>query len=260
MEEIQKLKESILKDYPKLNKKSPFKFECHRNISCFNKCCSDVNIFLTPYDIIRLKNNLNIPSQEFLDRYTLLPIDKNQNHPVVLLKMEDNENKTCPFVSEEGCSVYEDRPWSCRMFPLGAASPKEVKDNKDSGFYFLLRESVCKGYEENKDWTVEEWMQNQEVDDYAEMGELFKGISLHDYFDGRRQLTPSQQEMFYTVCYNIDKFREFVFGSTFLKRFRVEKDVVDKIKKDDTELLKFGFKWLRFCLFGEKTMELIGNQ
>jgi hypothetical protein len=62
--------------------------------------------------------------------------------------------------------------------------------------------------------------------------------------------------MFYTVCYNIDKFREFVFESTFLKRFDVTDDVAEKIKTDDKELLKFGFQWLRYCLFGEKTIRV----
>ena len=62
--------------------------------------------------------------------------------------------------------------------------------------------------------------------------------------------------MFYTVCYNIDKFREFVFHSTFLKRFKVDEETVKKIKDDDKELLLFGFNWLKYCLFGEKTMEL----
>lgn len=256
MEEIEKLKEKILKEYPKMGKESSFKFNCHKNISCFNKCCSDVNIFLTPFDIIRLKNRLNISSQEFLDAFTILPIDEKQNHPVVMLKMNEDEERKCPFVGENGCSVYEDRPWSCRMFPLGVASPKEMQENTQSEFYFILKESVCKGYEEDREWTVDEWIKDQQVDEYAQMGDLFKEVSLHDFFNEKKQLTPAKMEMFYTVCYNIDKFREFVFGSSFLKRFRVSSDEIEKIKTDDKELLKFGFSWLKFCLYGEKTMEL----
>lgn len=257
MDEIQNLKETILKEYPRLKKESRFKFNCHKNISCFNKCCSDVNIFLTPYDIIRLKNRLKISSQEFLDKYTFLPIDEKQNYPVVMLKMEQDENKSCPFVSENGCSVYEDRPWSCRMFPLGVASPADSAQNGDTEFYFLLQESVCRGYEEDKNWTVGEWIKDQKVEDYTKMGEEFKEISLHEYFRKGKQLEPAKLEMFYTVCYNIDKFREFVFKSSFLKRFHIAPNVVKKIKENDLELLKFGFNWLKFCLFGENTMELV---
>lgn len=256
MDEIEKLKETILKEYTRLNKESKFKFNCHNKISCFNHCCSDVNVFLTPYDIIRLKNNLNISSQEFLDKYTFLPIDENQNHPVVMLKMNRDKNKTCPFVTEQGCSVYEDRPWSCRMFPLGVASPKDIGNSKDEEFYFILEEPVCQGYKEEKDWTVGKWMSDQKVEDYTEMGELFKEVSLHDYFKEGKKLEPAKLEMFYTVCYNIDKFREFVFASTFLNRFEIDEETVNKIKSDDKELLKFGFEWLRFCLYGEKTLKI----
>ena len=256
MEEIEKLKETILKEYPRLNKNSKFQFSCHKNISCFNKCCSDVNIFLTPYDVIRLKNRLKISSQEFLDKYTFLPIDENQNYPVVMLKMNVNEEKTCPFVSSEGCTVYGDRPWPCRMYPLGIASPKEIGVNGDEEFYFILEEPVCQGYNEERNLTVNDWIQDQQVEEYNEMGEYFKEISLHDFFKEGKKLEPAKLEMFYTVCYNIDKFREFVFDSTFLKRFDVDEDKIDKIKKDDEELLLFGFEWLKFCLYGEKTMKV----
>jgi len=256
MNEIQNLKEAILKEYPRLTKDSEFKFSCYRNISCFNKCCSDVNIFLTPYDVIRLKNNLKISSQEFLDKYTFLPIDENQNHPVIMLRLNQDEEKTCQLVGPEGCTVYEDRPWSCRMFPLGVASPKEMNGSTEEDFYFIIEEPVCKGYFEPTKWTVKDWIRDQKVEEFDEMGKLFKEISLHDYFQKGKKLDPPKLEMFYTVCYNIDKFREFVFESTFLKRFDIPDDVIKKIKVDDNELLKFGFQWLKYCLFGEKTMKV----
>ena len=260
MKELESLKETILKEYPRLNKNSEFTFNCHNQISCFNKCCSDVNIFLTPYDIIRLKNRLGISSQEFLDKYTLMPIDQNQNHPVVMLQLNDDEEKTCPFVGSEGCTVYEDRPWSCRMFPLGIASPKENGSETNEEFYFILQEPVCKGYFEEKKWTVGEWIDDQKVEKYNQMGDLFKEVSLHDFFNTGKKLDPGKLEMFYTVCYNIDKFREFVFESSFLKRFEIPENIISKIKNDDEELLKFGFDWLKFCLFGEKTMKIKASE
>ena len=94
------------------------------------------------------------------------------------------------------------------------------------------------------------------LSEYDEMGKLFKETSLHDYFSKGKKLTPPQLEMFYTVCYNVDKFREFVFDSTFFKRFDVAEEVIEKIKTNDEELLKFGFQWLKYCLFGEKTMKV----
>lgn len=256
MDEIERLKKAILEDYPRMNEQSEFCFRCHKDVPCFNACCGDVNIFLTPYDIIRLKNRLGMTSGEFLSRYTISPFDKNAKYPIILLKMEDDEKKSCPFVADDGCSVYEDRPWPCRMYPLGLASPKDDPENIDKEFYFLLKEDVCKGHNEKHTQTVAEWLEGQGIDEYNEMGELFKQITLHDYFGRGGILDPKKIDMFFTVCYNIDKFREFIFGSSFFDKFEVDDETKAKIKVDDVALLKFGYKWLRFSLFSEPTMKI----
>jgi Fe-S-cluster containining protein len=254
MREIERLKEEILKEYPRLSGDSSFTFECHRGVPCFNECCGDVNIFLTPYDIIRLKNNLGLTSGEFLKKYTLSPFDENLKYPVILLKMNDDKKKSCPFVSEDGCTVYPDRPWACRMYPLGLASPKEDHKQLNKEFYFLLKESICRGFEEKRKQTVDEWLADQGIEEYNRMGEYFKEITLHSFFQKGGNLDPKKVEMFFTVCYNIDKFREFVFQSSFFEKFVVDDAFKEKIKEDDVELLKLGYQWLRFALFGEKTM------
>jgi Fe-S-cluster containining protein len=252
--EIQKLKETILKEYPRLRKSDKFKFACHSGVSCFNECCGDVNIFLTPYDVLRLKNALGISSQDFLDKYTILPIDENQKLPVVILRMRDNEKKTCFFVDKQGCTVYDNRPWACRMYPLGLASPGQTSAQLNEEFYFILKESICQGFKEDKEWTVEEWISDQGIVKYDEFGELYKDIYTHPYLEKAPTLTPQKIDMFFLASYNLDKFRDFIFGSTFLTKFEIEPGLLEKIKSDDEELLKFAFKWIRFALFGEKTM------
>ncbi|MFH1891407.1 MAG: YkgJ family cysteine cluster protein [Candidatus Zixiibacteriota bacterium] len=254
MKEIENLKKAILDEYPRLAQDSSFTFRCHKGVSCFNDCCGDVNIFLTPYDIIRLKNRLGIASGELIAKHTISPFDENLRYPVVMLKMQDNEKKSCPFVSEQGCTVYEDRPWSCRMYPLGLASPKDGSDELDKEFYFLLQEGVCKGFQEKKQQTVSDWIKDQGIAEYNELGDLFKDIALHEGLQKDGGMTPEKIEMFFMVAYDIDKFHNFIFKSTFLDKFEVDDETWQKIEKDDVELLKFGFNWLRFSLFGEKTM------
>lgn len=253
--ETSDLKEKILKEYPRMKPNDKFKFGCHPDVPCFNKCCNDVNIFLTPYDIIRLKNRLGITSTEFLEKYTLIPLDEKLNHPIVMFRMDD-KTLNCKLLGENGCSVYEDRPWSCRMFPVGVASPKDGHKELDEEFYFILKEDVCEGFNYGKEWTIEEWIKDQKAEDYIYYGDLFKEISLHERFLKGRIKEPIKLEMFYTVCYDIDKFRDLVFNSSFFKRFKVDEKLKEQIKTDDVELLKFGFKFLRFSLFGEKTLEL----
>ena len=63
---------------------------------------------------------------------------------------------------------------------------------------------------------------------------------------------PSIMKMIFMALYNLDKFREFVFNSTFLDRFEVEPKRIKRIKEDELALLKFAFDWIKFGLFGEK--------
>jgi hypothetical protein len=51
------------------------------------------------------------------------------------------------------------------------------------------------------------------------------------------------------VCYNVDRFRRFVFESSFLDRYEVDADTVAKIREDDVALLRFGLRWLKGTLF-----------
>ena len=85
---------------------SRFKFECHKEVGCFTKCCRGINIILTPYDIIRLKNRLGISSEEFLAIYTKPRLLEKTDLPVVTLKLMDDDESSCPFVRDDGCLVY----------------------------------------------------------------------------------------------------------------------------------------------------------
>jgi hypothetical protein len=170
--------------------------------------------------------------------------------------MQDDGKKSCPFVGEEGCTVYQDRPWACRMYPLGLASPREEKSTEKDDFFFLLKEEVCKGFDEDNEQSVREWIEDQQISLYNEMGRGFKEITLHSYFQEGKDLSPQKMEMFFMVCYNIDKFRDFVFKSTFLDKFEIDEETLEKIRDDDVGLLDFGYKWLKLALFGEKTLDI----
>jgi Fe-S-cluster containining protein len=254
MEEIERFKEEILKEYERLSLDSEFNFSCHPGVACYNQCCADINIFLTPYDVVRMKNALGMTSQEFLSEHTVSPFDKNLKYPVILLKMNEDEKKTCPFVGEKGCGVYENRPWACRMYPLGMASPGEGSAELDDDFYFLLEEGFCKGHKEDTTMTVAKWLEDQGIDEFNKNGQSFKELTLHKYFQEGQNLPPQKIEMFFLACYNLDSFRDFVFKSSFFDKFEVDETTKKKIEKDDVELLKFGYSWLRFALFGEETM------
>jgi Fe-S-cluster containining protein len=252
-----RLEEKILTDMPRLGPDDTFQFGCHPGVACFNKCCADVNIFLSPYDVLRLKRRLGMRSSDFLDRYTLLPIQKDMKTPVVMLRMQDDAGKTCPFLSDGGCSVYTDRPWPCRMYPLGLAAQRDTADGwRGERFFFLLREEGCEGFAEADRWTVRDWLTDQGLDDYDALGEAYKEVTLHEFFERGGTLSPEKLEMLFTATYDLDKFRQFVFESSLLERFEVDEDFVEEMRYSDEALLRFGFLWLRFSLFGEPTMKV----
>ena len=221
----------------------PFKFNCSPNVSCFTQCCQDITIVLTPYDVLRLKEGLKINSSDFLDKYTLMIPQKNRLLPLVILEMNETDKK-CPLVSDEGCTIYNDRPWPCRMFPLDL--------NEDGTYSLITDNSRCLGLNEDNTLKISDWLEDQGIEPYVEMNEFLSSLTIQLQSNQLDITNPKIQQMAMMALYNIDKFREFVFNSTFLDRLEVEKEILDKITDSDHDLLKFAYEWLKFGLFGKK--------
>jgi Fe-S-cluster containining protein len=231
-----------------------FRFRCHKDIECFTRCCRKLNLLLTPYDIIQLKNRLEIPSGVFLEEYTNTRLDERNRFPMVYLKMSDDSEKKCPFVTHEGCTIYEDRPGACRIYPLGRAAAKPDVKRDSIERFFVVSEDHCLGFNEDKEWRLDEWMANEGVDEYNRLNDKWMEI-----ITSTRSLGPDKDitrkiQMFSMASYNIDRFREFIFNSKFFDLFEVEQGLKDILSTDDKELMLFAFKWLRLSLFGEKTI------
>ena len=230
--------------------KNRFKFKCHPGVPCFTQCCRGINIILTPYDVIRLKNRLGLTSEEFLAIYTEPHIMEKTDLPVVTLKLMDDDQQSCPFVREDGCIVYQDRPTTCRYYPLGVASLTHKEGADDEGFYFFVDEAHCRGFEEDQTLTVAEWRKDQGVDRHDEINAEWTDLVVRKRsFPQNIKLTEQSKQMFFLASYNIDKFRDFVFSSSFLKRYDIDEATLEKIKNDEIELLNFGMRWLKFILF-----------
>lgn len=256
MDRLQAFKEAVLREYPRLGNEDFIAFHCGPGVACFNRCCADVNIFLTPYDVLRLRLALRLGSSEFLARYVIIPFDKNQKLPVPLLRMNDTPRKECPFVSDQGCTVYYHRPWPCRMYPLGEASPGPELTPIAAPFYFVLHEDFCRGWDGAVPQSVSAWLEGQQVAPYEEFGELFKSITLHPRFQRGFNPTERQTDMYWMALYDLDRFRSFVLESSFLKRFELTSDEIAALPTDDEALLRLGFKLTQMALFGEESLKI----
>jgi hypothetical protein len=143
------------------------------------------------------------------------------------------------------------------MYPLGLAASKDTPDGwRGERFYFLMQEEGCQGCGQPQQWTVRQWLDDQGIDQYDEWGEAYKELTLHEFFETGGSLPPERMHMLFTACYDLDKFREFVFESTLLERFEVDEDLVEEMGYSDETLLRFAFLWLRFSLFGEPTVRI----
>jgi len=226
-----------------------FSFGCGPHLECFNLCCRDINLFLTPYDIVRMKRRLNMTSAEFLRLYTIPLFPEEIGHPVILLKMLPDETKYCPFVSDQGCMIYEDRPWSCRSFPL------EPLDDSDPKAFGIVRRDFCRGFGGQKVHAVRKWRDTQNVSFYEEINAEWKKITHHEKFVSHNFLEGNPRDIFFLGSYNIDEFRNIVFRGELLRYFDVDKKTLKQIKSSETELLRFAFLWLRHVLFSEETLK-----
>jgi Fe-S-cluster containining protein len=248
----------FLADKRQLAEGETFGFTCHPGVPCFNSCCADVNIILTPIDVLHLARRLGMNTREFLETHTSNPITKDLQLPIIMLRMKDEESKPCPFVGEQGCTVYEDRPWACRMYPLGMAIPPASAGKEPEPIYFVFEDDHCKGRHEAdaKEWTSKSWRDDQGIEERESLETGFRDLVSHPWFIGGRTLDPKRMHMFYTACYDLDTFRSFVFESSFLEKFEIEPEELQELKTNDEALLRFAFRWLRFAMFAEPTLKV----
>jgi Fe-S-cluster containining protein len=224
-------------------------------VACFTKCCRNIDILLTPYDVIRLKNRLGISSTDFLAAHTRYEIDEKTTHPMLFMRMNDDGDRYCPFVKPiEGCTIYTDRPAACRYYPVGQATHRRMDDKNENPihdeFYIIVIEDHCLGFKEDKVWTIEEWREDQAVVTYDEMNREWKNMMMKQDI-AKDKIDDKRQQMFYMASYDIDSFRRFVFESKFLEVVDVDAERLEKMRNDEIALLQFGFDYIKY-LYGIK--------
>jgi len=242
----------------RLKKDDTFNFRCHPGVSCFNRCCRNLNLFLYPYDVVRLKRCLDLTSDEFLDQYVDVVLRPSNFFPEVLLRMSTTSEKSCSFLTASGCSVYADRPDTCRTFPFEQGMLYDAQTKIDTPVYFFKPPDFCRGQDENEEWTISEWLQDQEADRYHKMTTRWAEVKrlFQDDPWGLEGPEGPKARMAFMATYNVDRFREFIFQSSVLKRYKVKSALLKKLKTDDVQLLKFGFEWVKFFIWGIKSKNI----
>jgi len=232
------------------------KFNCHKGISCFNACCKHADIQLTPYDILRLKDNLGISGTEFLKKHTV-PFEMDKDG-IPGIKLRTDDEGACLFVTEEGCSVYKDRPTACRYYPVGHMAMHEAGATEDETRYFLIREDHCKGHDEDREISVDDYRREQAVEVYDQINREWLQLMLKKKSAGPSIGKPSDTSLqFFFMCsYDVDRLRRFVQTDSFKASYDMDESFYQTMEKEDLALMQFGTRLLKQVLFGDVTIPL----
>jgi Fe-S-cluster containining protein len=232
-------------------------FQCRSGIACWNACCSNIDISLTPYDILRLKRRFETSSGAFLQKYTV-PYEIEQNS-IAGVKLRPIENGTaCQFMTPAGCSVYSDRPTACRYYPVALLSLRRQDEYTDHTSYALVEEPHCLGHREPRRISVSDYRKEQGLEEYDDLARGWRQLILKKKSSGPSIGKPSKRslELFFMVCYDIDRFSQFVASAGFSTIYDLPPPELQRILCDDAELMQFGFRFLRQVLFGEESIAL----
>ena len=98
----------------------------------------------------------------------------------------------------------------------------------------------------------------QGLDDYDDLARGWRQLILKKKSSGPSIGKPSKRslELFFMVCYDLDRFSQFVASDGFSDIYDLSAEAIKDIRCDDLELMQFGFRFLRQVLFGEETIPL----
>jgi len=188
-------------------------------------------------------------SAEFLQRYTTQHIGPESGLPMVTLKATDAQRRICPFVTPKGCHVYPDRPASCRTYPLVRAISRNRATGKVSEHFMLLKEPHCLGFDASKSQTVQQWINDQEIEIYNHFNDqMLEIIRLKNQLRPG-PLDPKSRHLFYMALYDLDRFRTQVFKNKLLDQIEVDPQKRVDSETDDTALLEISMQWIKQALF-----------
>lgn len=229
-----------------------FSFACGPEMPCFNKCCADVAIPLSPYDVARITRHLDLASEKFLCAFTERELIPETGIILPMLKMIVSPDAPCPFVTPAGCAIYDDRPGACRSWPVGRGSslgPDGVKIR-----YFLIRENYCHGFDGGKIHTPVSWLKQEGMEKYNKFNDRYMSLSSEIAAYGQ-PLDGKMANMCFLALYQLDRFRELIAKLHIFARLQMDSRRQELIMQSsslgDEACLEFAYSWLELIIFGK---------
>lgn len=228
-----------------------FAFACHPTVPCFTECCRELDLALSPYDVLRLKRHLRISAGQFLERYVIVEWEEGLVLPTCYLTMVDDGRASCVFVTEQGCSVYPDRPGSCRAYPVGRGAARGGTDTPVESLV-LVHEPHCQGFAEHARSTVRTYLREQGLDLYNRYNDALLPLVQHPAIqNGTFRPSRTQLDQYMLALYDLDQFRRQMAEGRIALRRPLTPAQLAALTGDDEELLLLGIRWLMQEWFGE---------
>jgi Fe-S-cluster containining protein len=199
-------------------------------------------------------------STEFLSTYTMQSTGPKTGLPVVTLRFGDADDLACPFVTEAGCRVYPARPASCRTYPLARGVSRDRQTGHLSEHWALIREPHCLGFDNGQPQTVDEWVNDQQIDTHNRINDMMlELISLKKRLRPG-PLTPSDTQRVYTALYDLDAFYNDRYDGDDNMATGVDPFIDQRLTDqwgadeqaiaDDLKLLRTAMRWVKENVFG----------
>jgi len=118
---------------------TPFSAVVNSCRSCNSKCCRGLAVVLTIPEAIRLKENLALKPEEYLELTDLVDSRKTPHFPLLageggrlreyfIIIKKKNGNNDCFFLNQAGtCGSYSCRPSVCKLYPFELTDSKRQK-------------------------------------------------------------------------------------------------------------------------------------
>ena len=224
----------------------PFRFACRPELACFNTCCRDKRLPLWPYDLLRLRRALDLPSPQVLELYADLEMDPVSGWPALRLRLDDQGR--CPFVGEKGCAVYAHRPAACRIYPLARLARPRPGGGPPEVVYQRQETKNCLGWDQPMEHDIAHWDQDQDLAEYHRHNDAMLPLLFHPKRKGRLELNPRQIHAVILAMYNLDVLRSGLEQPVIRGLF--DQDRLRAARESDEELLLLGRDFLIKQLFG----------
>ncbi len=149
-------------------------------------------------------------------------------------------------------------PQGCRYYPVALLSLRRQDESTDRASYALVEEPHCLGHQKPRRISVADYRKKQGLEEYDELARGWRQLILNKKSSGPSIGKPSKRslELFFMVCYDLDRFSQFVASEGFSDIYELPAQELKGILCDNVALMQFGFRFLRQVLFGEETIAL----